>query len=171
MIIDIIKTRRSVREFSDKEIPKDYEDILIDAIIYAPSAGNLQARKFFLVKDKKIRLALAKAALNQYFIYRAPLVVVGCADLERIIHRYGERGVSLYSIMDVSCSIMQMLLVAHELGLGSTWVSAFNEEEVSKILNLPESLRPVVIVPVGFPKENPITPKIRERSELITTIE
>ncbi len=75
--------------------------------------------------------------------------------------RYGQRGVTLYTIQDVSCSIMGMMLVAHEMGLGTVWVGAFNENEIIKILNLPSHLRPVAIVPVGWPKKIPSpTPRV-----------
>ena len=93
-----------------------------------------------------MKKSLAAAALNQNFIAEAPLVIVGCTD-SRIALKYGERGVFLYSIQDVACSIMGMMLVAHENGLGSTWVGAFNEEAVSGVLSLPRHLRPVAIVP------------------------
>ncbi len=53
---------------------------------------------------------------------------------------------------------MGMMLVAHEAGLGSVWVGAFGEKEVSKILNLPDNLRPVSIVPVGYPSSIPSAP-------------
>ena len=91
-----------------------------------PSAGNLQSRKFYFIKNERTRKMLAQAALNQNFIAEAPLVIVGCTD-SRISYKYGERGADLYSIQDVALSIMGMMLVAHEKGLGSTWVGAFHE--------------------------------------------
>ena len=149
-ILKAIKERRSIRNFQKKDIPKEIVDKLIDALIWAPSAGNLQARKFFFVKDAKLKEDIAAAALNQDFIAESPLVIVGCTD-SRISSRYGERGVYLYSIQDVAASIMGMMLVAHENGLGTVWVSAFREEEVFDLLKLPGNLRPVSIVPVGYP--------------------
>jgi len=66
--------------------------------------------------------------------------------------------VYLYSIQDVAASIMGMMLVAHESGLGTVWVGAFREEEVFDLLNLPRNLRPVSIVPVGYPVKIPSPP-------------
>ncbi|GAQ94036.1 nitroreductase [Thermodesulfovibrio aggregans] len=157
-VLKAVKERRSIRSFLKKDIPEDIVKKLIEALIWAPSAGNLQARKFYFVKNKEIKMKLAQAALNQMFIAEVPLVIVGCIDKNKIFPRYGERGVELYAIQDVACSITNAMLVAHENGLGSCWVGAFREEEVSKILNLPRHLRPVVILPVGYPAYVPSAP-------------
>jgi nitroreductase len=156
-ILDIIKERRSVRKFLNKLIPKEIQDTLKDAIMWAPSAGNLQSRKFYFILNQAIKKDLAKAALNQSFIAEAPLVIVGCADL-RIKNHYGERGVNLYAVQDVSASIQNVLLVAHELGLATVWVGAFYEDEVCKILKLPRFLRPISIIPVGYTSVHPPVP-------------
>lgn len=156
-ILNAVKQRRSIRDFQKKEIPDQLLRKLGEALLWAPSAGNLQARKFYFVRNSAMKKSLAAAALNQNFIAEAPLVIVGCTD-SRITLKYGERGVSLYSIQDVACSIMGMMLVAYENGLGSTWVGAFNEEAVSGVLRLPRHLRPVTLVPVGYPSKIPDPP-------------
>ncbi|WP_353684805.1 nitroreductase family protein [Thermodesulfovibrio sp. 3907-1M] len=157
-VLKAVKERRSIRSFLKKEIPDDIIKKVIEALIWAPSAGNLQARKFYFVKNKEIKTKLAQAALYQTFIADAPLVIVGCIDKNKIYPRYGERGVELYAIQDVACSITNAMLVAHENGVGSCWVGAFREEEVSRILNLPRYLRPVVILPLGYPAYAPSAP-------------
>ncbi len=157
-VLKIIKERRSVRSFQKKEIPEEIVSKLIEAIIWAPSAGNLQSRKFYFIKDDQIKRDIASAALNQTFIAEAPIVVVGCAD-SRISTRYGDRGVNLYSIQDVACSIMNMMLVASENGLGTVWVGAFRESAIYEILDLPRNLRPVAIIPVGYPSRIPSAPE------------
>jgi len=165
-----IKNRRSIREFQKKEIPGEIIEKLIEAIIWAPSAGNLQSRKFYFVFNEKIKKELVEAASGQDFIAQAPLVIVGCTD-ERISLRYGERGKNLYSICDVSASIQNLMLEATELGLGTCWVGAFDEEEVSKILNLPKNLRPVAIIPVGYSAEKPSPPERKNKEETIIEIQ
>ena len=159
-ILDIIKNRRSVREFKDQEIPESAIDVLIEALRWAPSAGNLQSRQFYFVFNEAIRNKLAQTGLRHdyvSFIARAPLVVVGCADL-RIASRYKERGTDLYCIQDTAASVQNLLLAAHDLGLGTCWVGAFKEDEVKKILEMPDYLRPVVLVPVGYPAKTPKAP-------------
>jgi len=164
-----VKERRSVRDFQKKKIPDNLITTLMEALILAPSAGNLQSRKFYFIKNQGIKTMLAQAALNQTFIAEAPLVIVGCTD-SRISQKYGERGVDLYTVQDVALSIMGMMLVAHENDLGSTWVGAFHEREITKILSLPRYLRPVAIVPVGYPSKIPSPPprvSIKEAVEVI----
>ncbi len=168
-ILKAVKERRSLRDFQKKDIPDALLDRLAEALIWAPSAGNLQARKFYFVRQPNIKKKIAAAALNQSFIAEAPLVIVGCSD-SRISGKYGERGVYLYSIQDVALSIMGMMLVAHENGLGSCWVGAFNEADIRKILDIPNHLRPVAIVPVGYPAKIPYPPprvSIKDAVEVI----
>ena len=168
-ILKAVKERRSVRDFQKKGIPEEIVDKLIDALIWAPSAGNLQARKFYFIKDERIKKKIAAAALNQNFIAEAPLIIVGCTD-SRISGKYGERGIYLYSIQDVALSIMGMMLVAHENGLGSTCVGAFREDEIIRILNMPYNLRPVLIVPVGYPSKIPHPPPRVSKEEAVEVL-
>jgi len=169
-ILGAVKRRRSIRDFQKKYIPEELIQKLMDAMIWAPSAGNLQARKFYFVKNDRIRKMIAAAALNQNFIAEAPLVIVGCTD-SRISQKYGERGVYLYSIQDVAASIMCMMLAGHEYGLGSVWVGAFREEDIIRVLDLPAYLRPVAIVPVGYPSKVPDPPPRVSRKEAMEVIE
>lgn len=165
-ILESVIKRRSIRNFQKKQIPDKITDKLTDALIWAPSAGNLQSRKFYFIRDEAVKRKVAEAALNQGFIAEAPLVIVGCTD-SHISGKYGERGVSLYSIQDVACSIMAMMLVAFDNELGTCWVGAFREEEVARILNLPMNLKPVVIVPVGYPSKIPLPPRRASKEEVV----
>jgi nitroreductase len=153
-VLSAVKDRRSIRNFQKRDISKDILDKLIDALILAPSAGNLQSRKFYFVIDEGLKRQIAAAALHQDFISEAPVAIVCCTD-SRIGRHYGQRGTELYSIQDVSASIMAMMLVAIENELGTCWVGAFREDEVSRLLILPDNLRPVSIVPLGYPARIP----------------
>lgn len=168
--MEAVRTRRSVREFKDQPIPAEFLDALIEAIRWAPSAGNLQSRKFYLVFDcatkKRLDAAVgnpsvagglkraAKKLLGRRLLSGAPLVAVACCDL-RIAERYGSRGTDLYCIQDAAASTMNLMLVAHGFGLGSVWVGGFDEGKVARVLGLPGHLRPVAMIPVGFPARVP----------------
>lgn len=169
-LLEIIKNRRSIRKFRDEKISETVIEKLKESLIWAPLAGNLQSRKFYFVFSREIKEKLAEAAFDQDFIVKAPLIVVGCADL-KIEKRYDKRGRNLYSICDVSASIENMLLFAYSEGLGSCWLGAFDEKKVFKILNLPENLRPIVIVPIGFPSESPSIPPRISKEKAIKVIE
>lgn len=168
-IMTVIKSRRSIRRFLDKEIPKDAIDALKEALIWAPSAGNLQSRRFYFVFNNEVKKRIADAALHQTFILQAPLVVVACADLS-IERFYGSRGKELYAIQDVACSIENMMLAACSLGFGSVWVGAFDEDGIAKLLDMPSHLRPVAIVPVGYPGHNPLSPRRFDKDKAIVEV-
>ena len=165
-ILEAVRKRRSIRSFKKKEIPEELIDKLTESLVWAPSAGNLQSRKFYFIRDEAVKRKVAEAALNQGFIADAPLVIVGCTD-SHVAGKYGERGVTLYSIQDVACSIMAMMLVAFDNKLGTCWVGAFREEELTRILNLPMNLKPVVIIPVGYPSKIPPPPRRVSREEAV----
>lgn len=166
-VLQAVKNRRSIRDFEKRDVPKQVVEKLIEAILWAPSAGNLQSRKFFFISDRKTKKKLAAAALGQQFLAEAALLIVGCTD-SSISGKYGERGRYLYSVQDVACSIMNLMLVAFENGLGTVWVGSFRENEVAGILDLPENLRPVVLVPVGYPSRIPKAPHRVSADETVT---
>jgi len=124
------------------------------AALAAPSAGNLQSRFFYFVKDTDKKEAIKKASLNQECL-DAPLVVVVCGDVKCATCEYGQRGQDLYSIQDASASAENLLIAAVGLGLGGCWVGSFNEGIIIRILDIPKNLRPVALIPIGYPKENP----------------
>lgn len=151
---EAILGRRSIRRFGKREVPRETIIELIELGNAAPSAGNLQARDFVVVEDEDTKRGLARAALDQDFIAEAPVAIVVCANFERIAH-YGVRGVTLYCLQDAAAAIQNMLLAIHDKGLGCVWVGAFDEEQVTQILNLPNFIRPVAILPIGEPLSQP----------------
>ncbi len=165
-LLELMRDRRSIRSFHPRSLDEGQVDALIEALMSAPSAGNLQSRGFFIVSDKELQRELADAALGQDFLFEAPLVIVCCTD-DRIRRRYGERGTSLYMIMDVAASVQNALLAAHAMELGACWVGAFNEEPVRRLLELPSHLRPVALIPVGYTDESPYRPPQMGRDEAV----
>ncbi|MCK4458049.1 MAG: nitroreductase family protein [Thermoplasmata archaeon] len=161
-----IRERRSIRAFKTDPVAEEVVIELIELANMAPSAGNLQAREFIAVRDDKTKEALAAAALNQMFISEAPVCIVVCVNYERIAH-YGERGRELYVFHDTGAAIQNILLAVHDMGLGAVWVGAFDEDPVKRILNLPEHIRPVAIVPVGHPVEQPKMRVRRDPSDIL----
>ena len=89
------------------------------------------------------------------WIADAPVVIVVCANEPRSARYYGERGRRLYCIQDTAAATQNMLLAAHALGYGTCWVGAFLENEVKKVLEIPDHVRPVAIIPIGVPGEKP----------------
>jgi len=161
-----IRERRSIRAFKSDPVAEEVVEELMELANMAPSAGNLQAREFIAVRDDKTKEGLAAAALNQMFISEVPVCIVVCVNYERIAH-YGERGRELYVFHDTGAAIQNILLAVHDMGLGAVWVGAFDEDPVKRILNLPEHIRPVAIIPVGHPVEQPRMRSRRDLSDIL----
>ncbi|MBS3102227.1 nitroreductase family protein [Candidatus Woesearchaeota archaeon] len=161
-VFECIRTRRSVRKFKDKQVPWDNVVTIMQAGKYAPSAGNLQNWKFIIVKSDAKRKAIAKACLDQEWMETAPVYIVLVGEPEKAERYYGARGRRLYTIQAIAASIQNMLLTAHSLGLGSCWVGAFDEDEIRRILLLPEVVDVHAVVVIGYADEKPeMPPKYR----------
>lgn len=167
-LLKAVKERRSVRKWKTKPIEADKIKELQEAVRWAPSAGNLESRKFYFVSNKEKIEALCEATMRQ-FKPAMPLVVVGCVDYEAVTH-YGNRGRELYCVMDVSAAVQNLLLAAHSLGLAGVWCGAFHEDVVREVLELPEHLRPVTVVPLGYPDEKPGAGKRKPLSETVVEV-
>jgi nitroreductase len=152
-LTDAIKKRVSIRAYTNHPVPRDIITDIITQAHLAPSAGNLQARDFIIVDDPKIKERLSRAALDQDSLTQASYDIVVCANTQRI-STYGCRGTSLFMIQDVAAAVEHILLLATDHGLGSCWVGAFDEDQVSTILNLPDHIIPQAIIPIGHPAEN-----------------
>jgi nitroreductase len=160
-VLEAVKGRRSIRAFKNQDVPAETVEELIDAARWAPSAGNIQPWEFIIVRKPKIKRRLVEAALGQMFIEEAPVVIIVCANEERSSQGYGARGKTLYCLQDTAAATQNIHLTAYSLGLGTCWVGAFREEKTRKILKIPQGIRPVAIIPVGYPAEAP-TPRMRK---------
>jgi len=166
-LLEAIKERRSVRAFKQQDVPEETVEKLIDAARHAPSAGNIQPWEFVVVRNLEVKRKLARAALNQAFVEEAPVVIVVCANERRSSMGYGSRGKTLYCIQDTAAATQNILLTAYSLGLGTCWIGAFNEDEAKRAVNAPEGIRPVAIIPVGYPDETPSHRGMRPLSQII----
>jgi len=121
----------------------------------------LQSWDIILIKSRERKEALVKAALNQTFIAEAPFVLVVCANMPRTAKIYGDRGANLYALQDTAAYIQTLLLLLSARGLGACWIGAFRDDLVAEALEIPmnQGIRPVAIIPIGKPAEQPRPPK------------
>jgi nitroreductase len=161
-----LRERRSVRSYKDMEVEEEKLMKVLEAGRLAPSAVNRQEWKFIVVRDGEKRKKLADAACGQAFVGRAPIVLVACGTETRTIMTCGQPA---YTV-DVSIALAYMVLQACELGLGTCWIGAFMEDEVKKILNIPERVRIVAMSPLGYPAHK-IPPRPRKSLEEIVCFE
>lgn len=157
-VIDAILERRCVRKFSAQEIPEATIGRILDAARWAPSGGNLQPWKFYVVLNQNLKAELTQTAHGQAFLAQAPVVIVVCAAPQVSGARYGLRGETLYCLQDTAAAVQNIMLAATGYGLGSCWVGAFDEAKVSKVLDLPGDLRPVAMIPIGYADSVPKAP-------------
>ena len=120
-LIEVIKQRRSVRDYKDKPVPEDKLLRILEAGRLAPSGGNRQAWKFIVVRDSEKRRELAQAAEGQTFVGEAPVIIVAVATMPKPVMICG---VPEYAV-DLAIAVDHMTLAAVDQGLGTCWIGAF----------------------------------------------
>ena len=153
-VMEAIAERRSIRSFSGRPIEEEKLLRVLEAGRMAPSARNMQDWKFVVVKDPGLRQRLAEAARNQEFVGQAPVVIVACGTSDYVM----TCGQLTYPI-DVAIAVDHITLAAVEEGLGTCWIGAFYEDKVKEILGIPETVRVVALLPLGYPAEPAKTAK------------
>ncbi|MDI6800228.1 MAG: nitroreductase family protein [Actinomycetota bacterium] len=167
-----IYDRRSARSFDPKKnVSSEVVDKILEAACQAPSAGDIQPWRFFVVRDQTTKDRLAAKALNQKFISEAPVVIVVCADVEISGEAYGDRGRTLFAIQDAACATQNILLAANSEGLGSCWVGSFYEDDIRRILNIELHVRPMTIVPIGYVPKGGKKPSRMAHEAVVTYID
>ena len=167
--------RASVRSFISKEVNEETVDFLLRCAVTAPSNGNMQPWEFILIRDLEVKKQVVECTFTGYFskgsnhqnwILDAPVLLVVCANQKRTKARYGEMGI-LGSIIDTAAAIEHILLAAANLGLASCWVGGFNEVKLKKILKIPTQVKPIGLLPIGYPGEE-VERKNRLSTEILT---
>jgi len=166
-VLKAIRGRRSIRTFKSDDVSPETVEKLLDAASWAPSAGNIQPWEFIVVRKPEIKRRLVEVALDQTFIEEAPVVLVVCANENRSSQGYGIRGKTLYCIQDTAAAIQNLHLIAYSLGLGTCWIGSFREEKAREILKIPQGIRPIAIIPVGYPAETPPPRNRRPISQIV----
>jgi nitroreductase len=142
---EAIRKRKSIRKFNEGSLTDEQLRTLMEAAQWAPSASNMQPYEFIIVKDDKLKAELSSKGSIQQFITRAAAIFVGIGDPRR------ERW---YKI-DIAIAMEHLALQAAELGLGSCWIGAFNEQKVKEVLKIPADKQVIALLPIGIPGEEP----------------
>lgn len=144
-VFEAIKQRKSVREYSDKKVPKETFEKIIDAGRVAATARNVQPWEFIITSDKEALDKICGLCPNGPFIKDAPyLIAVFSKDTK-------------YYLEDCSAATQNMLLAIEALGLGGCWIAGDKKdyvEDVRKIFKVPEGYKLVSMISVGYPKNN-----------------
>ncbi len=156
-VVEAIKTRRSIRKYKKEPIPEDDLRQIFEAARLAPSAGNKQPWRFIVVRDEATKRELAEKAREQHWIGDAEVVVIALAmdpNDPSVYERWVER--------DVMTAVEHMVLAAWELGYGTCWIGAFKQDDIKELLDIPEEMTVINLLPIGVPDEKP-EPRDRKR--------
>jgi nitroreductase len=160
--VEAIRTRRSVRRFSDRPVEPEKLLTVLEAARMAPSWANMQCWRFVVVKDREAKARISELSyLADYFASRgyksnpaqkalaeAPVVIVACAEPEQSGDVRGQD----YYLTDVGIATENLMLAAHAVGLGSVFVGVFDEDKLRALLNIPQAVRIVGLFPLGYPQ-------------------
>lgn len=151
-LFQAILQRRSVRTYKEEPLTEEQIKKLIEAARWAPSGANFQPWKFIVVQEETIRKEIGKYArfyfIKSHHVSEAPVVIVCLADTRK----------SSFALIDVAMAAQNIMLQATNLGLGSCFIGAFNEEKIKEILKVPAEFKVVGLITVGKPAEQPSTP-------------
>lgn len=161
--MEVIRGRRSVRSFLDREIPSKDLKVILEAGIWAPSGGNIQPWEFILVDDPVL---VKKIKLVSPGLYGLPRVlIILCVNKKRC--EKGGRLSESTAVMDVSMAAQNMMLMAYHLGIGSCPIVSFNKLALKQLLDIPEHVEPLLIISLGYPTEWPQPPSRRPLEEVV----
>lgn len=166
-VLDNIATRTSIRDYEARPVEKEKVEKMLRAAMAAPTAMNKQPWHFVVVEQRSVLDSLAGANPYSKMLLKAPLAIVVCGDMDKVI----EGGGRDFWIQDASAATENLLLAAHAMGLGAVWTGAYPSEERSKAisatLSLPDNLVPLNMIVIGYPAEHP-QPKDKFKEENIT---
>jgi nitroreductase len=169
-VLEAINARQSIRAYQSRSVEPEKLEAVLSAANRAASAANLQAYHIYLVRDGARKQALAAAAAGQIFLATAPVVLVFAVEPARSATKYGARGEQIYCMQDACSAVGNAMLAAVELGLGTCWVDAVNENLAGQAIGLPAGQRAAVILPLGYPAEQPPPTSRRALSDLVTDL-
>jgi len=149
---DAIFTRRSIRKYTPQTVPEELVTELLKAAMAAPSAGNEQAWQFVVIRDRALLNAVPTFHPYTTMLKYASVAILVCGDLSR------EKFKGFW-VQDCSAATQNILLAATARGLGAVWTALYPMEDrvagMRRLLDLPEHIIPLALVPIGYPAEHP----------------
>ena len=161
-MIDIMKNRRTIRKYTEQDIPEELLNELLEVAVRASNTGNMQLYSVVVTGDQSNKEKLAPAHFNQPMITTAPVVLTFCADANRFVkwaeQRKAEAGFDnlqtfIASTIDAMLFAQAFCDAAEEKGLGICYLgtTAYNADKIIEALSLPRLVVPIVTVTVGYP--------------------
>ena len=170
-LMDIIKERRSIRRYQEKEVPEEALNEVLESVKWSPSWANTQCWEVIVVKDtatkEKLHETLSKTNPARKAVLQAPLDLVLCGKLKSSGYYKGEVTTKHgdWFMYDLGLATQNLCLAAHALGLGTVITGLFDHDKAKAILGVSEGFEVVSIIPLGYPAKGSAAPKRREISE------
>jgi len=161
-IIDIIKSRRSIRKFTSEPVSEELVETILEAGRWAPSGLNNQPWRFAVIRDAGLRQAISELTHYSKIVMAAQVLITVFLDTEKSYHREKD-------IQAIGACLQNMLLEAHSLGLGTVWLGEIirSNEQIKAILGLTSELDLMAVVALGHPDERPKSVKRKPLADLI----
>jgi len=163
MLLDVIKNRYSVRKFSPKKIESNKLEIILEAARLAPSARNTQPWKFVVIQNDEKRAQLTEICRGQQFVADAPITIAICCN--NLDYRMGCGQPA--SVIDGALASQNIALQCVELGLGTCWIGAFQQEPAAKLIELPDDWEVIGLLPIGYPEIDKGNRNLKPREEVV----
>lgn len=165
-MLALSQQRYSVRSYTSQPVSDEALQYILEVARLAPSAVNLQPWSFIVVRERALLDRLATAYSREWFA-TAPCCIVVCGNHNESWHRRHDG--KDHCDIDIAIATEHMALAAAEQGLGSCWVCNFDAEVCKQILQLPEGVEPMVLMPIGYAAQNEIPEKRRKALDEIVT--
>lgn len=174
--LDAIKSRRTIRKFTEEAVSHEVIEKIVEAGSFAPSWKNTQTARYIIIEETALKNRIAKEAVMEFdwntgIILGAPVLVV----LASVSGRSGYEKDGSYStskkdkweMFDAGIAAQTFMLAAHEYGIGSVTMGIFDETKVKELLDLDDSLNVSALIAIGHPAVNPSAPARKSVQELI----
>ncbi|MEG0284333.1 MAG: nitroreductase family protein [Erysipelotrichales bacterium] len=169
-----IYDRRSIRDYSEKEVSQEQLEQVIDAARHAPSGSNTQPWRFIVVKDTKKREELSFISEKQEWMNKAPISIVCIAEgsvrgieEDQLLDEETPGHQAKRLVRDTSIAITHLILEAEHLGLSTCWVGWYEQEDIKKVMNLPQNTYVVGVITLGYAKNKVKARKRKELNEIL----
>ncbi|MGH2604815.1 MAG: nitroreductase family protein [Dehalococcoidia bacterium] len=149
VVLDVIRSRRAVRHFTDESVPVALIRQVIEAGRWASSASNRRIHRFLVVRDP-VRLRLARA-LSPGMVTAPPLLIIICTDQDKAVRDGVQTSRDTTTWIDVGTCAMNMMIAAHALGLGSCPVTSYSQAGLASALDVPDTNVPELALMLGYP--------------------
>ncbi|MCJ7626695.1 MAG: nitroreductase family protein [Anaerolineaceae bacterium] len=161
---NLINERYSVRGYKSTMVEDEKLQQILEAARMAPTAANRQPFVLYVIKTEGKESDLRRIYAADWFI-QAPYIICACAIPSQAWVRASDN--KNYVFVDVAIMFDHLVLAAHDLGLGTCWIAAFDPQAAREILGLPEEHIPVVFTPIGYPDKEARSKVRKELSELV----